>query len=126
MSFIPRIIICTTAGILLNACADYSFSVNERIVYNPDPLFTDYQIPDPGLQRCVRRFIEQEKISSVSQVQELDCRDSDIVRLDGLEVFVSLRYLNLEGNGALSCPSPKSPLVQSGVNLVLPQHCPSR
>lgn len=110
--------------LLLSGCADYRVTVNERTVYNPDPLFTEYLIPDPGLHACVAATIEQQKISSVSQLLELDCRDRGINRLEGLEAFVSLRYLNLQGNAELHCPESKGPLDRPGLSITLPQHCP--
>ncbi len=33
-------------ALTLGACADYRYTVNEKTVYSPDPLFTDYSIED--------------------------------------------------------------------------------
>ena len=109
---------------LLSGCADYRFSVNERVVYNPDPLFSDYQIPDPGLRTCVESHIARTKISSAAELKELDCRDSNVVRLQGLQVFVSLAYLNLEGNAALHCQDLLLPGIPRGNGVSAPEHCP--
>ena len=109
---------------LLTACADYRFSVNERVVYNPDPLFRAYEIPDPQLRACVAGYIEREKISSAAELRELECPNAGIVRLQGLQVFVNLGYLDLSGNSELSCDDLKLPGVPVGAGLVVPEHCP--
>lgn len=115
------VLICAALG----GCADYRFAVNDRVVYNPDPLFTDYQIPDAALERCVAAVIERNKLSSAAAVEELDCRDSDVISLLGLETFVNLRYLNVQGSASLPCASLNDPLLPQRLTIVAPPHCPS-
>ncbi|WP_157976451.1 leucine-rich repeat domain-containing protein [Parahaliea mediterranea] len=83
---------------LLGACQQYDVTVNERRVYTPLPLFTDFSAADPSLQRCLESTINSHKISSASQLQELSCRSAGIRSLDGLATFSSLRSLDLSGN----------------------------
>lgn len=83
---------------LLGACQQYDITVNERRVYTPLPLFTDFEAVDPALQACLENAIDREKVSSASQLQELSCRDAGIRDLTGLATFSSLRSLDLGNN----------------------------
>ena len=105
-------------------CADYRFAVNDRVVYNPDELYSGYQIPDPQLRACVMQHIQAESITSASQLTELDCRDMDILSLQGLTVFDNLRYLNLHGSQNLPCSQLTPWYGSAGLSLTPPRHCP--
>ncbi len=83
---------------LLGACQQYDVSVNDRVVYTPQPLFTDYAMADPALQDCVTSAIDYHKVSSAHQLQELSCRDMGISTLAGISTFSGLRQLDLSGN----------------------------
>ncbi|MEQ9462286.1 MAG: hypothetical protein RJQ10_01375 [Haliea sp.] len=86
------------AIVALGACQQYDVSVNERVVYSPRPLLTDFRIPDPGLRDCITRAINDNKISSIGQLQELQCSGANVRSLEGLERFSSLSQLDLAGN----------------------------
>jgi len=86
------------ALLLLNACQQYDFSVNDKIVYTPHPLFSDFAAVDPALQDCLRSAIEDRKITQVTQLQELSCSGDGIEKLTGLAVFTGLRQLDLTDN----------------------------
>ena len=106
------------------ACADYRFAVNDRVVYNPDELYSGYQIPDPQLRSCVEHHIKAESITSASQLTELDCRDMNIIGLQGLTVFDNLHYLNLYGSENLPCSELTPWYDSTEVSLTPPGHCP--
>ncbi|MEH6588841.1 MAG: hypothetical protein V7746_01225 [Halioglobus sp.] len=84
--------------LFLSACETYDFSVNEKRVYTPKPLFTDYSIADPALRTCVKQAISNGKVANPSQLEVLSCRDAGISKLVGLEVFTGLNRLNLTDN----------------------------
>lgn len=95
---IYRLLLGLTMGLALVACQQYDFSVNERVVYSPRPLLTDFRIPDLALRDCVERAINDNKISSVGQLQELTCSGANIRSLEGLGHFSSLSRIDLAGN----------------------------
>lgn len=97
------------ALLLVGACADYEFSVNDKLVYTPLPLFSDYLLPDTSLQGCVRQTISDEKITRAELLQALNCSHAGIRSLEGLESFTELHTLNL-GNNQLSDASPLNTL----------------
>ncbi len=131
------------ALLLVGACADYEFSVNDRLVYTPLPLFSDYALPDPSLHDCVSQTISDERITRAELLLTLNCSHAGIKSVVGLDRFTQLHTLNLgnnqlrevslleslgelqrvnlEGNPDLDCAS-----VGAGndwVELRLPLHC---
>lgn len=91
---------CVTwiALLLLAACQSYDFTLNDKIVYTPKPLFDDYDIVDPALASCVQQAIADARVSSASQLSALNCSNAGIVQLDGLALFTGLRQLKLSAN----------------------------
>ena len=85
-------------GTLLAGCQGYSFTFNEREVFTPPPLFAGYRIDDPALQACVRQAIEDGGVTSADKLQDLNCSNAGIHSLAGIEVFMELRRLGLDGN----------------------------
>lgn len=83
---------------LLFACQGYDFTVNERVVYSPPPLFRDYNLQDQALRDCVEQRIADENITRVEQLVTLNCSHAGIETLDGLEVFSALRTVRLSAN----------------------------
>lgn len=86
------------ALLLLAACQNYDFTVNDKVVYTPKPLFDDYDITDPALANCVQQAIADAKASSASALSVLSCSNAGIEQLDGLAVFTGLRQLKLSHN----------------------------
>lgn len=95
---IYRMLLGLGMGLALSACQHYDFSVNERVVYSPRPLLTDFRIPDPALRDCVEQTINDNRISSLGQLQELACSGANIKSLEGLGHFSSLTRVDLAGN----------------------------
>ena len=83
---------------LLAACADYSFTVNEKLVYTPEPLFRDFEVPDAALARCLRQHITDADVRAAEQLKELNCSHAGVATLQGLEVFAHLVRLKLSNN----------------------------
>lgn len=95
---IYRLLVGLAAMFILGACQQYDVSVNERVVYSPRPLLTDFRIVDPALRDCVIRTINDNRISSVGQLQALECSGANIRSLEGLGHFSSLSRIDLAGN----------------------------
>lgn len=95
---------------LLAACQQYDLTVNDRVVYTPRPLFSDYSAADPALQRCLESAIDEGKITRANQLTELSCRDADITSLAGIGTFSGLRQLDL-GDNALGDIGPLDALI---------------
>ncbi|UTA46680.1 hypothetical protein L1F30_10955 [Simiduia sp. 21SJ11W-1] len=88
---------CFSAALLIG-CQGYEVSVNERKVYTPAPLFTDFNLPDRNLQRCLDQTIADQKATAAVQVKTLNCSNAGIASLAGLEVFTGLESINLADN----------------------------
>jgi hypothetical protein len=94
---------------MVTACADYSFTVNDRVVYTPAELFKDYAIADPALRNCIDQTITDHSITAAAQLVELNCSHAGVQNLEGLQVFTGLRRLKLSSN-AISDLSPLADL----------------
>jgi len=84
--------------LLLAACGSYDFTVNEKVIYTPDPLFTDFDVPDKALRECIRRAINDAKATSANEVSSLNCARAGIETLAGLSTFTELEQLTLSSN----------------------------
>jgi hypothetical protein len=87
-----------TAVVLISSCADYQFTVNDKVVYTPAPLFTEYDIPDAALRECVKQHVRDSSVTDVTQLIELNCSHAGIESLAGLETFSALQHLKLSSN----------------------------
>lgn len=87
-----------TLPVLLAACADYDFTVNERVVYTPRELYRDFKVADPALHDCITQTIADRGISAANQLTDLNCSNAGISDLDGLARFSGLLYLRLSSN----------------------------
>lgn len=84
--------------LLLGACGNYDFSINDRLVYTPRPLFTDFDIPDPGLRKCVEKAIDDNLVTAASGLAGISCANAGISSLAGLSIFTQIEQLTLSGN----------------------------
>ncbi|AFU98300.1 leucine-rich repeat domain-containing protein [Simiduia agarivorans] len=89
-------------AVLLVACQGYEVSVNERQVYTPLPLFTQFRVADPNLQECIDQHIEDKQITRAIQLERLNCRHAGITQLAGIETFAGLQELDLSDNALQS------------------------
>jgi hypothetical protein len=85
-------------AMLLTTACSYSVSVNDRVVYTPEPIFSDYHISDRALAVCLEHHIVDQKITRAFDLKRLDCSDAGIASLAGLEIFDGLEELNLANN----------------------------
>lgn len=85
-------------SVISSSACNYSVSVNDNVVYTPEPLFSDYQIADGNLRRCVEQTIVDKKITRAPQLTFLNCSNAGITNLAGLERFNALKELNLASN----------------------------
>jgi len=83
---------------LLTACSNYSFSLNEKELYRPPSLFTQYDIADRALSVCVTQTIKDASITKADDLKRLNCSSAGIESLAGLETFHKLEALNLAKN----------------------------
>lgn len=94
----PLLILTFAYGTLLPGCKNYSVSLNDRTVYTPAPLFTNYQITDEKLHACVEQTIYDLKITKADELIRLNCSNAGISSLAGLDKFFALTELNLANN----------------------------
>lgn len=84
--------------LLLSACGQYSFSVNENLVYSPPLLFADFQVEDIALQDCIKQTIKDQKITKPDLLEKLNCSSAGIRLLEGIEQFKAIKQLDLSDN----------------------------
>lgn len=97
----------TTAVCLLvsSSCSnlsEYEITFNERKVYSPSALFSDYFLPDVGLATCVEQAIEDGQVTTASGLEILNCSNAGIESLEGLSRFSGLKRLKLTDNDLLN------------------------
>ncbi len=82
----------------LSACAGYDVSLNDRLIYTPKELFTDFALNDKALHECVSQTLEYQKATSASQLTTLNCSGAGINTLSGLDTFSHITHLKLNLN----------------------------
>jgi hypothetical protein len=94
-----RFVVCCVvpALLLLGACQDYDFKVNDKVVYSPT-LFRDFTTPDLGLTNCLEQTIKDAAVTQGRQLSVLDCSSAGIESLEGLPAFTGLKALRLSSN----------------------------
>lgn len=87
-------------GILavISGCRNYEFTFNDRPIYTPEPLFSDYRFTDSALKECVRQTIKDQQVTAVTDLTVLVCTSAGITSLEGLARFSQLQQLNLANN----------------------------
>lgn len=87
-----------TMALLLCGCDLYQVKLNDRELYSPPVLFTDYKIPDSSLNSCIKQTIIDQKITSPEQLTNIVCTYGGIKDLSGLLRFTQLNTINLSNN----------------------------
>lgn len=90
--------ICVALSLTLSGCGPYAFTLNERPIYTPPPLFSHYDLSDRNLHNCVQQTIADQRVTKAEALKRLECTYGGIETLEGLEVFTGLRQLNLAHN----------------------------
>jgi Leucine-rich repeat (LRR) protein len=98
-----------TGILLLAACADYQFKLNDKVVYTPAPLFSEYSIPDEALRKCVAQHVGDGGMTTAGQLTELNCSHAGVSSLEGIEAFTALNRLKLSSN-TITDIGPLAPL----------------
>lgn len=126
------------------ACDRYVVTLNDNEIHTPPPAFIGQALADPGLKKCVGKTFTRQGITRPDQLTALDCHDSDIQLLDGMEIFTQLtaidlagnqlrslqpllalkhlKRVNLSNNPTLDCAQVRF-LAEQRVMVVHPQHC---
>lgn len=86
------------AALLLGGCQRYSLTLNERELYRPQPLLTDYSVADRALQTCIDEHIRSQSVRHPDQLVSLNCSYAGIQTLDGIQQFSRLEAIQLKGN----------------------------
>ncbi|BFM14986.1 hypothetical protein R50073_11690 [Maricurvus nonylphenolicus] len=89
-------IIATT--LLIGACSKYQLTLNERVMYTPAPLFTDFSTADRQLKTCLDQAITDAQVTSAGDLKQLICTHAGLTSLEGLEIFTGLELLHLAHN----------------------------
>ena len=84
--------------LLLCGCDRYQVKLNDRELYSPPVLFTDYKMPDSSLNSCIKQTIIDQKITSAEQLTNIICTYGGINDLSGLVRFTQLNSINLSNN----------------------------
>jgi Leucine-rich repeat (LRR) protein len=84
--------------IALTACESYDFKVNDKVVYSPPPLFTNFEAPDAALHTCLEQAIIDDTVSAADQLSNLNCSHAGIEDLGGLSTFTAMTTLRLSSN----------------------------
>jgi Leucine-rich repeat (LRR) protein len=140
-----KILLSIITMLALLSCERYQVTLNEREIYTPAILFSDFQILDPALRTCVTQAINDQKISKPQDLKLLNCSYAAIIQLDGLErfskletvnfsnnkladikplmFFGDLKRLDLRGNSGLPCKDLRSLETLLAADLLRPQSC---
>lgn len=90
-------LVCLTL-LFLTACQGYDFKVNDKVVYSPAPLFSDFTVADEALQQCLEQAIIDGSVSAPEQLSTLNCSNAGIESLEGLSRFPGIKALRLSSN----------------------------
>lgn len=85
-------------GLVLAGCQGYEVSVNDRKIYSPLPLLTNFEVADRNLQHCLDQHIEDGHITQAQELTHLNCSHAGIRDLSGLALFSHLEALDLSDN----------------------------
>lgn len=131
--------------LLITACGNYRYSINEQPIRSERALFRAYDILDKSLARCVAEHIYDQVIYEASALTELRCADMQIKDISGIASFADLeaidlsgnqlieidelvslseiRYLNLKANQRLECAALSRLNLAKKAEIILPKHC---
>lgn len=87
---------CTT--LLAGCLSNYAVTLNEKVMYTPPPLFSDFRLADVALDTCVRQHIADQNVHAPAELKRLNCSNAGIRNLAGLELFDHIEQLKLDEN----------------------------
>ncbi len=83
----------------ITGCTDYSFSLNQKVLYTPPSLFSDFSVEDEHLQNCLQQTIIDQQVVAAKQLLTLNCSNANITSVAGIELFAQLQKVNFDHNG---------------------------
>ncbi|MEM8661257.1 MAG: hypothetical protein AAGF35_10260 [Pseudomonadota bacterium] len=98
MTQFPRSCSLFLVIMLICGCSNYDFTVNDRVIYTPEPLFSDFSVADSALRDCLREAINDQKATSASDLSSLSCVQAGVESLAGLSTFTELESVTLSSN----------------------------
>lgn len=120
---IPRSMLASlcagTVLFLLASCAqNFTVSINDQAVFDPEGRLISSEVTDPDLQGCINLALSQQGVNNVAELSVLSCAASEIDDLERIGQLVQLRFLDL-GNNRISNITPLEELPQlGGLNLM--------
>ena len=82
----------------LVACQGYDVKINDKVVYSPPALLSDFPIEDSALRTCLEQAVIDASITDLEQLTALNCSHAGIASLSGLGEFYNLQLLKLDSN----------------------------
>ena len=90
---------CLFIGLVFIAgCSKYQLTLNEKVMYSPAPLFTQFTTADSNLKVCLDQAIKDIQATHASDVKRLVCTHAGVTDLGGLETFPEITQLHLAHN----------------------------
>ena len=96
--------------LMLGACVrPYTVTLNNNVLYSPNPAIRDAVMQDPGLQACLDQSLARNEQTELQSITLLACPASGVETLAGIEALVNLEQLELSDNEVTNL-SPLIPL----------------
>lgn len=93
------------------ACTSpYTITLNDNILYSPNPDNSDKLVADPNLQGCLNQIFISSGNSDLENIRLLACPGAGIQSLAGIEKLSNLEQLDLSDN-SISSLEPLSRLI---------------
>lgn len=104
-----RLIACSLLPLLAACSGPYTVTLNEAVVYSPNPSRVAGLLEDANLQGCVNQALLAAGSEDPAAITTLACPDAGIGSLAGIDALENLEQLDLSGN-AIGNLSPLSSL----------------
>ena len=92
-------------------------SINQQTIYDPDGRIKREEVVDADLQGCINLAVQQQDMSSSSELSTLSCANAQISNLERISFLTNLRFLDLGDNNITNItPLEELPLL-GGLNL---------
>lgn len=105
--------------LLMVSCSqEFTISVNNQAIFDPEGRLFTGQLTDPDLQGCVNLAVQQQGLQNAALLTVLSCANSEVGDLGNISQLAQLRFLDL-GNNNISNITPLEDLTQlGGLNLM--------
>ncbi|PCJ28623.1 MAG: hypothetical protein COA96_00090 [SAR86 cluster bacterium] len=109
---------CLIAFVLASCSQQFTVSINNQAVFDPNGRLIAGQLADANLQGCVNLAMQQQGLQNAALLTVLSCANSEITDLGNIGQLAQLRFLDL-GNNNISNITPLEELTQlGGLNLM--------